>query len=111
MKLITSSHIFLTFLMSLSFLACAIPTTTPDQLEDTFLSVTDSEGFIIPTLVVPIPDPTSYPTGQVPTYTNPNNGQVDCGASEANKGQIPVPFLAVAFVGCVAFGVFKAVCV
>ncbi|KAN0106065.1 hypothetical protein V8E51_008941 [Hyaloscypha variabilis] len=85
MKLITSSHIFLT--------------------------VTDSEGFIIPTLVVPIPDPTSYPTGQVPTYTNPNNGQVDCGASEANKGQIPVPFLAVAFVGCVAFGVFKAVCV
>ncbi|KAE9370820.1 hypothetical protein N431DRAFT_468836 [Stipitochalara longipes BDJ] len=106
MKLVNATHIFLAFMMGL-LLTKIVRATTNGETSDTSFSVTESESFIPTT--VRIPDSTTCPTGQVPTYTNPKGGQIDCGASKASTGGIPVPFLAVAFVGHVTFRVFEAV--
>ena len=107
MQLIKSTLILLAFAIALLHLTNAVPATISKEMSENSLSVSASEPSVIPTGVY-VPDPTSCPAGVLPTYTNPKGGQVDCGASIASSDAIPVMFLLCALMGCIVFGVIKA---
>jgi hypothetical protein len=107
MKLVISANIFPAFVMGLILLTIHVSATTEGGL-----SVATSQipsNFTNPTAVRVFSDPTTCPSGWVPTYTNPKGGRVDCGdVSEGYQGKIPVPFFAVILVSYVMFCFFKA---
>ena len=103
MKLINSGSLLFAIATTLPFLANGVPTVIGEEQAHNSLTVVDSKGLIIPT-VIRILDPTVCPAGEVPTYTNPKGGQVDCGSNGASTETIPVGILACTLVGCVLFG-------
>jgi hypothetical protein len=107
MKPVISANVFPAFAMGLILLTIHVSATTEGGLSVATSPI--SSNSIDPTAVRVFSDPTTCPSGRVPTYTNPKGGRVDCGdVSEGYQCKIPVPFFAVILVSYVMFGVFKA---
>jgi len=106
MKFIKSTRILLSITISALVFAISIATTTePEMAIGTVYSLFTT--VIPPATVVRIPDPTTCPTGMTPVHTDPKSFQIKC--SEGSTTYIPIPFLAVGFVGCVVVVVLRAI--
>jgi hypothetical protein len=106
MKFIKSTHILLSITMSaLLFTISIAATTEPKTAIGTVYSLFTT--VIPPATVVRIPDPTACPAGMTPVHTDPKSFQIKC--SEGSTTYIPIPFLAIGFVGSVVFFVLRAI--
>ncbi len=107
MKPINTTHIFPAFTTGFLLFTIHISANTNEGISIMTLPV--SNNAVIPTAARVFVDPTTCPSGQVPTYTNPKGGHIDCvDENGASKSELPIPVFAVGFVGCVVFGVVKA---
>jgi hypothetical protein len=102
MKLINLTPIFLMVVMSFLLLTDVTRATTDDEL-------TIFNSLVVQTAVRVFYDPTTCHSGQIPTYTNPKGGHVDCRVSKGNKVTVPVLFSAIAFASLALFGVCKVI--